>query len=707
MDRGFRTAHSAGNLLNLHPFNFNCTFGTRTLCSDVGGSDGGSGAFGIYIQANKIIAGTINAAGQNGGMLGSGGGGGGGGGTILLAYGSGGYVEGTYNTNGGLGGLAGPNGGAGGSGGAGQVLTLNYGSSPPVAVEGSNQTAYWGFCFNAGAAAGYFAATFAYKSCIVENSSAPTELDILTFSQTGLPATPTGDERQVLEDIANDLLNNGALSASVEIDAVGFQSSSGEALNAQPYSFVNASLGVGIGSVLGASGAVTLLQNADQNIAGFFYGISAGFCLGCIPSPVTLGVSSGTLNFSDVQYILPAGAVNPVDVMRSTLAGLCLAIFTPDAAIACPLAAAPIVGPSGAAWVSSPSSDTSVTNFAYWYRIVNNTSVPIITQSSSPSSAATITYNGITVTAEGQGTISLSQYSPDVTFAPSFSSPAIHASGQYFDVGVEADSSFSSLTITDCNLVGGSALEWWNGTSWAQVSPQSYSPTEACATATLTNSSSPTLSELTGTPFVAVISVAALDGPYQVRYAANLDKGESYINIINTGANGAPLLGSGFGTGGIGNICVNVYAISPDEQLDACCSCLITPDAVVNLGVNRDILVNTLTGAPETSMTLLLVGTLPGVSGVPVNCSSSAALLTVSAVVGGYTAFGTTLHAMPGGVSYFVTETPFIPAAFGTSGTNSQLTSLSGRCASILGNGGGFGICRSCQAGALGAAKQY
>ena len=30
MDRGFRTAHSAGNLLNLHPFNFNCTFGTRT-----------------------------------------------------------------------------------------------------------------------------------------------------------------------------------------------------------------------------------------------------------------------------------------------------------------------------------------------------------------------------------------------------------------------------------------------------------------------------------------------------------------------------------------------------------------------------------------------------------------------------------------------------------------------------------------------------
>src|SRR5664279_81159 len=78
------------------------------------------------------------------------------------------------------------------------------------------------------------------------------------------------------------------------------------------------------------------------------------------------------------------------------------------------------------------------------------------------------------------------------------------------------------------------------------------------------------------------------DSPFQVRYAANPAGGESYINIVNTGANGAPLLGPGFG-GAAGNTCVNVYAFSPDEQLISCCSCLITPNGVVNLGVNRDL----------------------------------------------------------------------------------------------------------------------
>jgi hypothetical protein len=108
--------------------------GSGNLCSDTGGSAGGSGAFGIYIQAKKIVAGAINASGQNGGTGGSGGGGGGGGGTIILAYGSEEHVRGIYNTNGGVGGAPGPNGGAGGNGGSGQVLTFSYGTNPPVSI---------------------------------------------------------------------------------------------------------------------------------------------------------------------------------------------------------------------------------------------------------------------------------------------------------------------------------------------------------------------------------------------------------------------------------------------------------------------------------------------------------------------------------------------------------------------------------------------
>ncbi len=68
-------------------------------------------------------------------------------------------------------------------------------------------------------------------------------------------------------------------------------------------------------------------------------------------------------------------------------------------------------------------------------------------------------------------------------------------------------------------------------------------------------------------------NVPARDSPFQVRYAANLDVGESYIDITNTGANGASLYGPGYIITNPGNICVNVYAFDPHEALISCCSC--------------------------------------------------------------------------------------------------------------------------------------
>jgi hypothetical protein len=222
-------------------------------------------------------------------------------------------------------------------------------------------------------------------------------------------------------------------------------------------------------------------------------------------------------------------------------------------------------------------------------------------------------------------------------------------------------------------------------------------------------------------------TISNVPGSFLVGYAANLQAGESMINITNTGASGASLPGPGFGAA-VGNICVNVFAFDPNEELISCCSCLVTPDQTVNLGVNRDLTARTITGVVPTSVTVKLLATLAGgglltnitgnvtssnggigntasaqiLSGVAsAGCTNSAATVTSAALANGVAAWHTTLHATPTPGSYATTEAPF------TGGTLSaaELASIGGRCAAIVGNGSGFGICTSCQSGALGGAK--
>jgi hypothetical protein len=190
------------------------------------------------------------------------------------------------------------------------------------------------------------------------------------------------------------------------------------------------------------------------------------------------------------------------------------------------------------------------------------------------------------------------------------------------------------------------------------------------------------------------------DSPFQAYYAANPQAGESYINIVNSGANGAPLLGPGFG-GPAGNICVNVYSFSPDEQLISCCSCLVTPNALVHLSVNLDLTQKTLTQVIPNSVVVKVLATLTGINGTGTNCNQSAAVVQAATPVRGMLAWGTTLHSAPGTV-FATTETPFRPVTLSAA----ELASIGGRCAFILGNGGGYGICNSCKPGGFGAARQ-
>jgi hypothetical protein len=190
------------------------------------------------------------------------------------------------------------------------------------------------------------------------------------------------------------------------------------------------------------------------------------------------------------------------------------------------------------------------------------------------------------------------------------------------------------------------------------------------------------------------------DSPFQVRYASNLTAGDSVINITNSGANGAQLNGPGIGPAA-GNICVNVYAFSPDEQEVSCCSCLVTPNGLVSLSVVNDLTSNTLTGVRPSSVVVKLISTLAGGTGAGTSCTNSAAATpNPSNLATGLLAWGTTIHAAVGG-GFATTETAFRPATLSAG----EWASVTNRCLNIIGNGSTFGICKSCRAGGLGATK--
>ena len=200
----------------------------------------------------------------------------------------------------------------------------------------------------------------------------------------------------------------------------------------------------------------------------------------------------------------------------------------------------------------------------------------------------------------------------------------------------------------------------------------------------------------------------ALDGPYQVSFAANLNVGETYIDITNDGALGAAAQGTGIGTQS-GNMCVNVYAFDQNEEMISCCSCFITPDQTFQLGANADLTSNTVTGAPVNSITIKLLASVPATTGSTA-CANSAALVgnsgiagltAVTLATGGMLAWRTTLHPTPTSGQYATTESAFLPASL-SAGEEQALVQ---GCAAIIGHDSGKGICLSCHLGALGATK--
>ncbi len=198
---------------------------------------------------------------------------------------------------------------------------------------------------------------------------------------------------------------------------------------------------------------------------------------------------------------------------------------------------------------------------------------------------------------------------------------------------------------------------------------------------------------------LAVPPPAGEDSPFQVHYASNLPIGDSVINVTNTGAQfdvpacgASPVLVDP-------NICVNVYTFSPDEQLISCCSCPVTPNALVSLSARNDLISNTLTPGVPTSIVIKLLATTGG------TCNASTAG-TASAITPGLAAWATTIHALPvtpgsPATTYGATETAFTPSTLSAA----ELARIRTLCGFIQTNGSGFGICKSCRFGGLAATQ--
>jgi hypothetical protein len=177
---------------------------------------------------------------------------------------------------------------------------------------------------------------------------------------------------------------------------------------------------------------------------------------------------------------------------------------------------------------------------------------------------------------------------------------------------------------------------------------------------------------------------------YQIDYAPSLATGTS-VNLTNAGVYDN-------GSGGGGDICVNVYTWQPDEQPRNCCSCRVSPNAVWHL-TGADLL-NSAFGPPSptfTNISIKLVATRPPAGG---DCTNSAGTMpSGNGVAGGFAsgmrAWSTKVHSA--GSTTFYTETKFsdAPLSFG------EETKLVNTCAFFVRFGTGAGRCASCTIGSV------
>jgi len=210
---------------------------------------------------------------------------------------------------------------------------------------------------------------------------------------------------------------------------------------------------------------------------------------------------------------------------------------------------------------------------------------------------------------------------------------------------------------------------------------------------------------------------------FQINYMANPTvstlPGGNVVNITNEGELGNCPFGPSGCLTDVGDICVNVYVFQSDEELEECCACLVTPNALVHLTA-ADLIGNPGNGVtPTNGVVIKLLATIPSTTkgGIPAGtvggtltgsfCNPAQGFVGATAIPAtannlapGMHAWRTTIHQASATPSYQITENVFQNSVL----SDGELATLNTLCRVIFGNGSGPGQCKSCPAssGALG-----
>ncbi len=234
------------------------------------------------------------------------------------------------------------------------------------------------------------------------------------------------------------------------------------------------------------------------------------------------------------------------------------------------------------------------------------------------------------------------------------------------------------------------------------------------ATVTATNGAQgiePSLEPI-GTP-VAGPTTAATNF-FQLRYATHIQSGfdGDVINITNDGSS-SPLApgGAGSATTSSGNLCIGVYFFDPNEELQACCACEVTPNGLISLSVKANNANNLTSEFPDSEVVKLLAWSATSTAtatgsifgpGSPIQATPGASICNAAApgpLASGLQAWGTSLHTVPSG--FAMTETPFSKGSLSAF----EYSRLSSFCSyNQFAGSGNYGQCKGCQSGGLGAA---